>query len=424
MVSALHRVLNISESTPITHDLFERLIAEKVREQTDLDYKATAYDFDDETKRFELAKDICAMANSGGGWIICGLGEKKEIPTGFSPLNLDPKSETKIRELIEKRIEPSLQIDIYVVSRDDDTDTILAIKIPDSAQRPHLLRAKKTADATKSFVVPVRDGARTAWIGERELRKMYTDQRERSEQQEAAQNEYFADAVHTARKFIGTSLVIVAVPQPLKETSSWTADQIRKLLVPKTRYRYIDRHAAGWDFFDAEKGIDIKRDFQKEVVTFSGRKGVLELHIYDNGTVQVIAKLGNIAGDDLRAASHHPVGTPSHVRNVDVEFVLGQAIGVIDQINEREPSRDIQLFARLVYEGNEPIQIRRMDAAGDLIMGAEASEPISIPRTVVGRLPAQRDETDVQKCLYRMASDLINQSRIRSPQYIKPPESA
>lgn len=143
VVSALHRVLNISESTPITHDLFERLIAEKVREQTDLDYKATAYDFDDETKRFELAKDICAMANSGGGWIICGLGEKKEIPTGFSPLNLDPKSETKIRELIEKRIEPSLQIDIYVVSRDDDTDTILAIKIPDSAQRPHLLRAKK-----------------------------------------------------------------------------------------------------------------------------------------------------------------------------------------------------------------------------------------------------------------------------------------
>lgn len=422
MVSALHRELGISERTPITHGLFERLISERVREQSDLDYKATAYDFSNEDKRFELAKDICAMANSGGGWIICGLGEKAEVPTGFSQLRLDPKAETKIRELIEKRIEPTLQIDTFVVGRDDGTDTVLAIKIPDSAQRPHLLLAKKTADATKAFVVPVRDGARTAWIGERELRRMYTDHRERSEQQEAAENEYFADAVQMARKFVGTALVIVAVPQPLREDAPWAIDKIRRLLTPDNTFRYIDRHAAAWDFFDASFGFETKRDFQKEVVKFGNRRGILELHIHDDGAVQVIAELGNIAGDDGRAVSHHPVGKPSHVRNVDVEFVLGQAIGVIDRINEQEPRGDIQLYARLVHEGSELIQIRRMHAFGDLIMGADVTEPIAIPRTVIGRLSAQRDEIDVRKCLYRMASDLVNQSQIRFPQYISAPD--
>ena len=77
MFTPLHRVLGLSPG-PFDWALLQQAIAGGVREQADLDWKQSLYNTKSPTWRDEAAKDITAMANSGGGWIVFGVSEHDE----------------------------------------------------------------------------------------------------------------------------------------------------------------------------------------------------------------------------------------------------------------------------------------------------------------------------------------------------------
>lgn len=71
----------------------KRLIQDKVQENIGLDYKvAAALGMQDSVKR-EVAKDVSAFANSGGGVLVYGMAEDGHIPTAIDPVdpNVFPK---------------------------------------------------------------------------------------------------------------------------------------------------------------------------------------------------------------------------------------------------------------------------------------------------------------------------------------------
>jgi hypothetical protein len=83
----LHASLGETTGT-LDFDLIERACAEGVTERTDLDWKRqlplTAPKTEPKAKRAqqsELAKDIAAMANSGGGMLVYGVQESRESGT-------------------------------------------------------------------------------------------------------------------------------------------------------------------------------------------------------------------------------------------------------------------------------------------------------------------------------------------------------
>ena len=74
----------------------QRLIDDKVPEDLSLEYKAK-YE-SGEKGRFELAKDVAAIANASGGLIVIGVGESGNLPSGFSDSSRQmPTDETSSR---------------------------------------------------------------------------------------------------------------------------------------------------------------------------------------------------------------------------------------------------------------------------------------------------------------------------------------
>ncbi len=71
MFTPLHRALGLAPG-PFDLDLVRQAVEGKVKEESDLDWKQNSYHPQNPTWQDEAAKDIAAMANSGGGWVVFG----------------------------------------------------------------------------------------------------------------------------------------------------------------------------------------------------------------------------------------------------------------------------------------------------------------------------------------------------------------
>jgi predicted HTH transcriptional regulator len=62
----------------------EALQIANIKESLTLEYKASpAVDKRDDTKKLEMARDVCAFANADGGQIVYGMTEHDHEPAGL-----------------------------------------------------------------------------------------------------------------------------------------------------------------------------------------------------------------------------------------------------------------------------------------------------------------------------------------------------
>lgn len=87
--------------------------------------------------RKELAKDICAIANSKGGrgYLVIGIEDKTKKIVGISDLQI---SEEKIQQIISSRIEPPVPISLEFIEYENKKVAI--INIYDGPQKPYQMR--------------------------------------------------------------------------------------------------------------------------------------------------------------------------------------------------------------------------------------------------------------------------------------------
>jgi predicted HTH transcriptional regulator len=105
-------------------------------EGTKLDFKQKI-DLDFESGRKELAKDVCAIANSRGGrgYIIIGVEDKTKKVVGIEG---KAYNEEQIQQIISSRIEPPIPVVYEHVQFEDKI--IGVITIYDGGQKPYQLR--------------------------------------------------------------------------------------------------------------------------------------------------------------------------------------------------------------------------------------------------------------------------------------------
>lgn len=105
-------------------------------EGTKLDYKQKI-DVSTESGRKELAKDICAIANSKGGrgYIIIGIEDKTKNIIG---INKDDYKEEQIQQIVSSRCEPPIPVSYEVINY--ESKYIGVINIYDGPQRPYQMR--------------------------------------------------------------------------------------------------------------------------------------------------------------------------------------------------------------------------------------------------------------------------------------------
>lgn len=101
-----------------------------------LDFKQSI-EIDSDSGRKELAKDICAIANSRGGrgYLIIGIEDKTKKIIGIGESEF---SEEKIQQIISSRIEPPVPISLEFLNYDGKNLAI--INIYDGPQKPYQMR--------------------------------------------------------------------------------------------------------------------------------------------------------------------------------------------------------------------------------------------------------------------------------------------
>lgn len=172
--TALHAALG-ELAGPMTFSMVERAIAEKIRERADLDWKRSLplrEEGNDEAED-ELAKDVAAMSNSGGGVIVYGVAERDGRADALHPLDdLTEGRMRQIRQVASARIYPPL-VDLDLIplhSVDQPTKSVLLVVVPDSVDAPHLVHP---AGKRELFRVPWRDGPETRFMVERQIESAY-----------------------------------------------------------------------------------------------------------------------------------------------------------------------------------------------------------------------------------------------------------
>ena len=87
--------------------------------------------------RKELAKDICAIANSKGGrgHLVIGVEDKTKVVLGIGDMDL---SEEKVQQIISSRIDPPVPISLEFIEYENKKVAI--INIYDGPQKPYQMR--------------------------------------------------------------------------------------------------------------------------------------------------------------------------------------------------------------------------------------------------------------------------------------------
>ncbi len=108
----------------------------KSSEGVKLDFKLQL-DLNVETGKKELAKDICAIANSRGGrgYLIIGVEDKTKKVVGIEK---DSLNEEQVQQIISSRCEPPIPISLEIV--DYEEVYVAVITIFQSNQKPYQLR--------------------------------------------------------------------------------------------------------------------------------------------------------------------------------------------------------------------------------------------------------------------------------------------
>lgn len=105
-------------------------------EEPKLDYKLKI-DISTESGKKELAKDVCAVANSRGGrgYLILGVEDKTKKLIGVNPEELE---EEQLQQIISSRCEPPIPVSLEYIQYQNVTLGI--INIFDGNQKPYQLR--------------------------------------------------------------------------------------------------------------------------------------------------------------------------------------------------------------------------------------------------------------------------------------------
>jgi hypothetical protein len=130
-----------------------------------LDFKQAIPDND------ELAKDICAFANGGGGVLLCGVAEDGQGQAERLTAIERPNGELRLkyRSVVSSRVRPAPGFDVRCIESAAGTTGYLVIAVAPSSDAPHAI----TRGSHLSMYFPIRRGTATEYLSEPELASRY-----------------------------------------------------------------------------------------------------------------------------------------------------------------------------------------------------------------------------------------------------------
>lgn len=392
--SALHRELG-QRSGPFTIDMINQAIEEGVEERDDLDWKQELTE-QKKLKGEEFVKDVAAMANNGGGLIIYGVDEREKV--AIARHDAPGFGEGYERSLIAATIHhihpPVFGVEPFPLQ--DEQGQALVVSVPDSADRPHLVYRGEM------FGVPLRVGADTTWLGEREISRMY---RERFNEQrfadEALQSLYDQADLH--RDDERTWFIGVARPRTPVLGNKMHEIDIRKMLQKAyTESRRVKRD----DFYGPIRNVryaNPRPGLRSWVLMSSGAADdpfTAQVALHHDGSVSIAMALGGI-----HALENH--AGPTAVSSIFLESYLTDLVVLARVVGEETGTGEYEV--RVGLESRDPSPIRMWTPGAPGHFPEEPRVPLRKFLPVTTSIGLRDPLDSVLDALRNIALDCINQ---------------
>lgn len=200
----------LGETTPLSYEMFQRAVVERLGEDERLDWKGRLPDDGD-----EVAKDVAALANSRGGLLVYGVVEDRATGRAdrIEPVNLTDAVQRRIRSWLQRRVHPGVSgVELLdLPCSDGEAEGLLVLDVPQSPDAPHLIGGAEKLGA------PYRVGTQAFWMDERGLERAYRDRLSRRESDEARLSQmidYLSEQLELERDawILGVATPSVAAP--------------------------------------------------------------------------------------------------------------------------------------------------------------------------------------------------------------------
>lgn len=417
MFTPIHRALGL-EPGDISINLFKQAIEHSVEETGDLDWKRVAYDSRRPGWDEEAAKDIAAMANSGGGWIVFGIeeGGDKNAASKIAPISWSATDQQRILRVAYAKIGPPVVgLEFYQIEcGDEDSGSIVMMRVPDSADAPHF--AKKGDDA---FVAPRRNGPHTVYMSDREIERGFRERFQHADDQERLLQDRYERACEGLRPQDGVFLAAAAIPyEPVSPQGSSSKQRVLEY-VSNSRIPELYRQAnaqSWWDIVEIKKGL-------RQWVLRNNRSswGKCRHCLYDDATVLASYRV-TLQGGSYSATRAIDEDLRNHSLSEDIETAVIDFITLLrSHAQERKAYGGFRIRAGLVGDSGSPIFIRATENWGNRPLDVEYSEPIIRFQPITTDLDPLLDIDEILPTINDLALDLINQGGVQYLQVMAEP---
>ena len=417
MFTPIHRALGL-EPGNISIDLLEKAVECSVEETGDLDWKRVAYDSRRPGWDEEAAKDIAAMANSGGGWIVFGIEEDgdKNAASKIAPISWSATDQQRILRAAYAKIGPPVVgLEFHQIEcGDEDSGSIVMMRVPDSADAPHF--AKKGDDA---FVAPRRNGPHTVYMSDREIERGFRERFQHADDQERLLQDRYERACEGLRPEDGVFLAVAAIPYEPVSAQGPSSKQRVLEYVSNSRmpelYRQANAHS-WWNIGEIKKGL-------RQWVLRNNRSswGKCRHCLYDDATVLASYRVTLQGG--LYSATRDPdEDLRNHCLSDDIETAVIDFLTLLrSHAQERKAYGGFRIRAGLVGDSESPIFIRATENWGNRPLNVEYSEPISRFQSITTEFDPLADADELLPIINDLALDLINQGGVQYLQVMAEP---
>lgn len=431
MFTPIHRALGM-EPGNLTLELIEKAIEAGLEETADFDMKRVVPNLKEDKSKQEIAKDIAAMANSGGGWIIYGVGEgASDIAGSIHPCEWTATEEQQMLNIAYTKIDPPVVgLEFNKISCGENSDKKLVLMhIPDSVDAPHFARVEKN-----NFSAPRRNGPHTKPMTYRDIERGFRERFQRGVEQEKTLQGYFEQATEALNPEQGVFLAIAAVPVTPKISAGPVDRRTAIQHINPWAYSYFitshqENHLKNpqvltnglfiWNDGDIVKGMRqwVVRNSAQATAKYSK-------HLHDDGTLTGGYCLRRNVRGVQSTSEQYLAGEINHCYSFDVEKALIDFFSLLrEHAQERSVPGGFRIRVGLVGDANSPIVLRTHDRFTWNLMSESEPEPIKRFQPVTTFIDPLAPIEDILPPLRALALDIVNQGGIQNLQVIAEEES-
>lgn len=419
MFTPIHRALGL-EPGNLTLEIIKKAVEEGLEETADFDMKRVVPNLKEDKSKQEIAKDIAAMANSGGGWIIYGVGEgASDIAGSIHPCEWTATEEQQMLNIAYTKIDPPVVgLEFNKISCGENSDKKLVLMhIPDSVDAPHFARVEKN-----NFSAPRRNGPHTKPMTYRDIERGFRERFQRGVEQEKTLQGYFEQATEALNPEQGVFLAIAAVPVTPRISATPVSEE--------TMYQYANQMLNPEFLHNFERTMheigfppspEVKKGYRRWLIrTNVNSKVQYRKYFCDNGSMLSSYQLGHIRrGKKLS----YDESKKNHCLSTHIEFVIADFMSLLRSYSQAyKVYGTYRIRAGLVGSSDAPITIRTISNF-DQVLEESYSEPIKRFQPVSTFIDPLAPIEDVLPPLRTLALDIVNQGGIQNLQVIAGEES-